>query len=81
MSWTFRDEITNFVTRLAATARRRRDNVKKKSHHHCRQKIARVAAALEQGLGLRLLRRSFSSSGKKVQRTKTEMNLNSLRDE
>ena len=30
MSWTFRDKITNFVTRLAATARRRRDNVKKK---------------------------------------------------
>ena len=56
MSWTFRDKITDFVTRLATTARQRRDNFKKKSHHHRKQKIARVAAALEQGLGLRLLR-------------------------
>ena len=38
MSWTFRDKITDFVTRVATTARRRRDNFQKK--------IARVAAAL-----------------------------------
>ena len=31
MSWTFRDKITDFVTRLATTTRQRRDNFKKKS--------------------------------------------------
>ena len=50
------------------------------------KKIARVTSALEQGLGLRLLRTEIDEvfhplEKKNKQKTKTEMNLNPLRDE
>ena len=86
MSWTFRDKITDFVTRLATTARQRRDNFKKKVASPSQAKNRSCSRGFRTGSWFAFVAhwywRSFSSSGKKnKQKTKTEMNLNPLRDE